>query len=102
MAAMAILSGLRYDYETIQKNFKEEDLLACIDVQNALKNGRAEGIKEGESRGKRQGTLMLLQHRFETLPEHITETVNGIESQTELDALFDAALNAETLEDVPL
>ena len=51
-------------------------------------------------RAKRQTLLMLLQHRFGKVPEQITDSINTVEDQTDLEVLFEAVLDGRTLEGI--
>jgi hypothetical protein len=53
-----------------------------------------------EIRGKRDATLRLLRKKFGDLPESVEARIQAMETEAELDALFDAALDAQSLDDL--
>ncbi len=62
--------------------------------------GIAEGIAQGETRAKQMALLKLLQFRFDTIPQALTNQITSIQSRALLDALFEQVLAAQTLEDI--
>jgi predicted transposase YdaD len=68
-----------------------------------IERGRAEGLKAGRKEGERTGEerslLKLLRARFGALPEAALARVRAADS-AQLEAWFDRALNATTLDDV--
>jgi uncharacterized protein involved in exopolysaccharide biosynthesis len=62
--------------------------------------GIAIGEQRGEIRGKRNATLRLLRKKFGKLPKAIEAQVEAMETEAELDTLFDAALDAQSLDDL--
>jgi hypothetical protein len=71
-----------------------------IGEQRGIAIGEQRGIAIGTVRGKRHATLRLLRKRFGKLPKAIEVQVEAMETEAELDALFDAALNAQSLDDL--
>jgi hypothetical protein len=63
--------------------------------RDGIELGRRDGMKEGEQ----QYLLRLLRARFGALPEAAVTRIRGAES-AQLDAWFDRALTAATLQDV--
>ena len=66
----------------------------------ARAEARAEGEELGKMLGKREAILKLLHRQFADVPDDITLAINTTESHARLDALLDAVLNAETLDDI--
>jgi len=60
--------------------------------------GREEGEKTGESRGKQDTLIRLLQARFTSLPDRVLNTIEQTHDVAQLDAWFDQALMAPTLD----
>ncbi|MCS6859646.1 MAG: Rpn family recombination-promoting nuclease/putative transposase [Abditibacteriales bacterium] len=69
-------------------------------MQRGIAIGEQRGIALGTVRGKREATLRLLRGRFGKLPKAVEAQVKAMESEAELDALFDAALTAPSLEEL--
>ena len=59
-----------------------------------------QGKKIGAIQEKRNAVLNLLRLRFRTVPEPLTRRIKLTQSQARLDALFNAAAIAETLEEI--
>ncbi|MDE0636565.1 MAG: DUF4351 domain-containing protein [Candidatus Poribacteria bacterium] len=59
-----------------------------------------QGERRGETHAKREAVLKLLRFRFNTVPESVTSRITSIRSLSRLDALFEAALTAQTLDDI--
>ncbi len=74
-----------------------KDLIA-IGVQQ----GKAEGLVEGKSEGKRDSLLMILQVRFGGVPETIHESVMAIGSTEHLGELIQQALQIESISEFRL
>ena len=55
-----------------------------------------------ETRVKQETILKLLQHRFDSVPESVTEQIISIQSLARLDSLFEEVLNAQNLNEVDL
>ncbi len=64
------------------------------------KRGIEIGEKRGELRAKRQATLTLLQLRFDNVPDTLIRKINAMRSMARLDALYEKAALATTLEDI--
>ena len=58
--------------------------------------------KQGETRAKREDIIKLLQIRFDTVPETVTQKVNRIRSLSRLNSLFEKAATINTLEEIGL
>ncbi len=69
-------------------------------IEQGMVQGKAEGIAEGETRAKQMNILKLLQFRFDTIPQALTDQITSIQSLALLDMLFEQVLAAQTLEDI--
>ena len=63
------------------------------------KLGEERGEKQGQTQAKREAVLKLLRLRFDSVPESVTRKIGSMRSLSRLDALFEAALTAQTLDD---
>ena len=57
-------------------------------------------IEQGETNAKREAVLKLLRHRFDPVPESLANKITSMRSLSRLDALFEKALAAQTLDDI--
>ncbi len=64
--------------------------------------GKAEGRAEGRAEEKQAAVLKLLRLRFGSVPESVTNQISSIRNFSRLDALFEEALTAQTLEEIGL
>ena len=64
--------------------------------------GKAEGRAEGRAVEKQSAVLKLLRLRFGTVPESFTNQISSIRNFSRLDALFEEALTAQTLDEIDL
>ncbi len=79
-------------------------------IQQGEKQGEIRGERRGEIRGEKRGRklakqevlLKLLRLRFNDVPESVTKQINLIRSDSRLDALFEKALTAQTLDELGL
>ena len=60
------------------------------------------GIEKGIAIGERNSLLKVLRRKFGELPQTVTAHIEAIASEEELDALFDRAFDADTLDDMGL
>ena len=67
-----------------------------------LAQGEAQGEARGALRAKRETALMLLSIKFGSLAPAVTERVQNIESEADLDQLLSGILQAPTLEELGL
>jgi hypothetical protein len=63
---------------------------------------RAEGLKEGEIRGRRQILLSLLQHRFGEVPPEIRDRIASTEDIKQLDGWLRRFVTATTLKEMEI
>jgi hypothetical protein len=68
--------------------------------QRGITIGEQRGIAIGTVCGKRDTTLRLLRKKFGKLPKAIEAQVEALETEAELDALLDAVLTAQSLDDL--
>ena len=68
--------------------------------QQGEERGERRGERRGEMRAQRKATLRVLQQRFGNVPEALVRKINAMRSIARLDAIFNKALEAETLEDI--
>lgn len=65
-----------------------------------MEQGERRGERRGETNAKREAVLKLLRLRFDAVPESVTSRITSIRSLSRLDALFEKAVTAQTLEDI--
>ena len=80
-----------------QADMEVESMAESI-IELSERRGLERGIAQGETSAKQAAVLKLLQLRFENVPEAIATQVNAIQNVSRLDALFERALAATTLE----
>ena len=66
--------------------------------EQLIERGRTDGLKDGLKVGQERSLLKLLRARFGALPEAAAARIHAADS-TRLDAWFDRALTAATLDD---
>ena len=75
-------------------------------VEKGIAIGEERGVEKGVVRGiaigERNRLLKVLQRKFGALPEPITAQIEAIDSEEVFDALFDRAMDAQTLDDLNL
>ncbi len=71
-------------------------------IEQGKVQGKAEGKAEGRAEEKQSAVLKLLRLRFGTVPESVTNQISLIQSFSHLDALFEKALTAQTLDEIDL
>ena len=57
-------------------------------------------IQQGATSAKREAVLKLLEHRFGSVPQSIANHIAQLHHISHLDALFEKAMRAETLDDI--
>ena len=65
-----------------------------------IQQGEARGEARGITRAKREALQKLLEVRFDPIPESVVQRISSMRSLARLDALFEQALTAETLNDI--
>ena len=84
-----------FEQHVLDTSDKEEaERMAQTIVEHHYERGRIEE--------KQSYVLKLLQHRFDTLPESLPGEIASIRSLSRLDALFEEALTAKTLDEIDL
>ena len=69
-------------------------------AESIIEQSRKQGLEQGETRAKREAILKLLQVRFEGVPEALTRKISAMQNRSLLDALFEKAATAQTLDDI--
>ncbi len=87
--------------ETVLRQAKPERWEALMGTlaETWFEQGKADGMAEGEARGKAETFLQLARLKYGDLSEQCIEAVR-IASATQLDHWLHALLSAETLEDI--
>ncbi len=60
---------------------------------------KRKGEIKGEIKGKIEGIILILENRFQQVPEEILEKIKSITSLEVIDALFKKALNCMDLDE---
>lgn len=118
LSGAALLASIRVNAEVIfallrsraMLNLLEDTPLGQLLLAEREARGRAEGQAEGEARGRAEGQaegraegirqvlLHQLNRRFGPLPEHLTQQLLDIRDPERLNALADAAFDAQDIE----
>ena len=69
-------------------------------MEQGQKLGEERGEKRGQTQAKREAVLKLLRLRFDSVPEAVASRITSIRSLSRLDALFESAATAQTLDDI--
>ena len=69
-------------------------------AEHLVEQGKVQGKAEGRAEEKQAAVLKLLRLRFESVPESVTNQISLIQSFSRLDALFEKALTARTLDEI--
>ena len=81
-------------------------------IEQGLVKGEAQGLVKGEARGlvkgreegitvgKQDAVLKILQHRFQNVPDALSQKIAEIQSIPKLDTLLEQAMTADNLEEV--
>ena len=115
LSELVILAGLRGAGRVIAEEVKNMPILNDIldhdllgpEIRRGIQLGREEGLQEGLRKGRQEGrqeagiTLLrrLLERRFGPLPEWVISNLEN-RSLAALEALFDRALDAPSLEEL--
>ena len=59
-----------------------------------------QGERRGETQAKREAVVKLIRLRFDSAPEAVASRIASIRSLSRLDALFESAATAQTLDDI--
>ena len=68
--------------------------------ERVIQRGIEQGIEQGEIRAKRDAVLKLLQRQLGQIPKSLANRINAIQKLSQLDALFEKALVAKSLEEM--
>ena len=69
-------------------------------VETAAEERYQQGIEQGAVRAKRDAVVRLLEHRFGSVPQPLANHITQLRHISQLDALFDNVMQAESLEDI--
>ena len=73
-----------------------------VEVRNMVTAYEKMEIEQGIEKGKLEALLLLLEERFENLPDAIRRKVRRINSSKRIDELLLAVLNAKSISDLNL
>jgi hypothetical protein len=76
-----------------------EGLMATSIGQQLIERGFEQGLAQGRAQGTRDGVLKVLTKRFGAVPAAWSEQLQQVNDVERLDALLDAALATQTLEE---
>ena len=65
-----------------------------------MEQGERRGERRGETQAKREAVVKLIRLRFDSAPEAVASRIASIRSLSRLDALFESAATAQTLDDI--
>ncbi len=71
-------------------------------IEKGKAYGIAQGIEQGRIQAKQANILKVLRHRFDAVPDSFSSEINSIRNLPRLDALFEKALTAKTLDEIDL
>ena len=71
-----------------------------VEVRNMVTAYEKMGIEKGIEKGNLEALLLLLEERFENLPDAIRRKVRRINSSKRIDELLLAVLNAKSISDL--
>jgi hypothetical protein len=102
--ALGPILGLAYHYlGEVVLNRLMEDLMATSTMREyfaeAIEQGLAQGLERGRVEKSHAYIVRTLARRFGTVPAALQERLAQVTEQDRLDALFDAALSVERIED---
>jgi len=108
---MSILMGFRFDLSVIEElmkgkgNMKESvyaQMLIKEGLEQGLEKGLEQGLEQGLERGRLQGEKALLirtlEKRFGRIDPVLRQIVEGLSTQSEIEAFHDRALDATTFQ----
>ena len=71
-------------------------------IEQGFEQGFEQGVERGETRAKRAAIVTTLRLRFNDVPESVIHQIGKIRSFSRLDALFERAVTAQTLDEFDL
>ena len=71
-------------------------------IQLGIELSVAQGIEQGRMQVKQADILKVLRLRFHAVPESLASEINSIRNLPRLDALFEQAVTAKTLDEINL
>ncbi len=78
------------------------DLRETQSGKDLIAIGKVEGIAEGKAEGKAEGLVIMLEIRFGQVPHSLREAIRKIESEKQIDSLYERALKVSKLSDFTL
>ncbi len=94
------LKTLVYDQMKETSRKEEGAAMAQTMAEYLMEQGEKRGEKRGQTQAKREAVLKLLRLRFDPVPEPIVSRITAMRSLSRLDALFEKAVAAQTLDDI--
>jgi ElaB/YqjD/DUF883 family membrane-anchored ribosome-binding protein len=85
-------------YQHIQTS--KQETMAQTMAEYLVEQGERRGERLGTLRAKREYTLQVLQSRFDSVPESVIRKIRSIRSFSRLDAIFEKAITATTLDEI--
>lgn len=89
-----------YEELVAQPEQREVKEMLTVYEERVMQRGIVIGEQRGAILGKRNAALRLLRNKFGKLPKAIEAQVEGVGTEAELDALLDAVLTAQSLNDL--
>lgn len=98
--ALSVFGSLIHPPEFFQDPTLEAIMQESPFYERVIQRGIEQGIEQGEIRAKRDAVLKLLQRQLGQIPQPLANRINAIQQLSQLDALFEKALVAESLEEM--
>lgn len=87
----------------IEKGIEQGNQLAIqLGLELVIEEGIEQGIEQGKIQAKQAIILKVLRFRFDAVPDSFSSEINSIRNLPRLDALFEKALTAKTLDEIDL
>ena len=89
-------------HQHIQETSRREEgaTMAQTMAEYLMEQGERRGERRGETNAKREAVLKLIRLRFDSVPEAVANRIASIRSLSRLDALFENAATAQTIDDI--
>ncbi|MFM7599802.1 MAG: Rpn family recombination-promoting nuclease/putative transposase [Pseudanabaena sp.] len=104
-AATYVLAGMVLEENTIKQILRRDIMEESVTYQAILREGRQEGLKEGEIKGRKQGLLTIilrqLTRKFGNLPPKLHTRIARLQIPR-LESLAEAILDFESVADLEL
>ena len=102
--ALSLLGSLAHEPELFERLISEEIMQESpfyeLVLQRGIEQGIERGIEQGELRAKREAVLKLLQRQIGHIPQPLANRIHAIQQLSLLDALFEKALAAKSLDEI--